>query len=66
MLSPSWSLTGSAQLPQEQPNAHFDIAIDFSLARTGWHEVAAGQAFVKSHATHMDLLTFQRTGERTG
>jgi hypothetical protein len=53
-----------AQFPQEQPDAHFNFAINFSLAGRGGHEVAAGQAFVKSHATHMDLLAFQRTGER--
>ena len=41
MLSPSGLMTGSTQLPQEQPNANFHIAINYSLARKGGHELTA-------------------------
>jgi hypothetical protein len=50
-------------LSEEQADAHFDMAIDFGLASRGGHEVSAGQAFVESNTTNVDLLAFQWAGE---
>src|SRR5260370_38482511 len=53
----------SVELSEEEADAHLDIAIDFGLSSGGGHKVSAGQAFVKSNTAHVDLLTFQRSGE---
>jgi hypothetical protein len=50
-------------LSEEQADAHLDIAIDFRLASRGGHEVSAGQAFMESNTTNLDLLTGKRARE---
>ena len=51
------------QLTKEQANAHGDIAIHLGLSSRSRHEVTATPALVQRHPPHMDLLSFQGTGE---
>jgi len=56
--------SGSVQLPEEQANAHSNIAIHLRLSRRSRHEVTATPALVQRHPSHMNLLSFQRASEQ--